>query len=151
MDETPPHRSHDPATNTKRTNPFQFGQRYLEADDDIFEYNAWDHVTPDEAHYAYCEEQYMKQKAQPVSDFDKARFNDNPQKWWDLFYKQKTSTFFKDRKWPIFHWPIPSAEESRTTGRWWQLYERTSSGEFVPVTVPPSRDYVRNIPGVDGR
>jgi tRNAThr (cytosine32-N3)-methyltransferase len=106
MDETPPHRSHDPATNTKRTDPFQFGQRYLEADDDVFEYNAWDHVTPDDAHYAYCEEQYMKQKAQPVSDFDKARFNGNPQKWWDLFYKQKTSTFFKDRKWLRQEFPI---------------------------------------------
>jgi len=106
MDETPPHRSHDPATNTKHTDPFQFGQRYLEADDDVFEYNAWDHVTPDDAHYAYCEEQYMKQKAQPVSDFDKARFNGNPQKWWDLFYKQKSSTFFKDRKWLRQEFPI---------------------------------------------
>lgn len=105
-DLTPSHRSHNPATNAKRTGPFQFGQRYLEPDDDVFEYNAWDHVTPDEAHYAYCEEQYSKQKAQPVSDFDKARFNNDPQKWWDLFYKQKTSTFFKDRKWLRQEFPI---------------------------------------------
>jgi tRNAThr (cytosine32-N3)-methyltransferase len=48
----------------------------------------------------------MKQKAQPVSDFDKARFNGNPQKWWDLFYKQKTSTFFKDRKWLRQEFPV---------------------------------------------
>lgn len=102
----PPHRSHDPATSTKRTDPFQFGQRYLEADDDVFEYNAWDHVTPDEAHYAYCEEQYTRQKAAPVSDFDKARFNNDPQKWWDLFYKQKNSTFFKDRKWLKQEFPV---------------------------------------------
>lgn len=106
MDEALPHRSHDPATNTKRADPFQFGQRYLEADDDVFEYNAWDHVTPDDAHSAYCEEQYAKQKSQPVSDFDKARFNSDPQKWWDLFYKQKTSTFFKDRKWLRQEFPI---------------------------------------------
>ena len=102
----PPHRSHDPSTNAKRTDPFQFGQRYLDPKDDVFEYNAWDHVQPDEAHYAYCEEQYLKQKSQPVSDFDKARFNDNPQKWWDLFYKQKTSTFFKDRKWLRQEFPV---------------------------------------------
>ncbi len=101
-----PHRSHDPALSEKRTDPFQFGQRYLEADDNVFDFNAWDHVTPDDAHYAYCEEQYSKQKAQPVSDFDKARFNNHPQRWWDLFYKQKTSTFFKDRKWLKQEFPI---------------------------------------------
>ena len=91
----PAHLSHDPATNEKRTDPFQFGQRYLSEQDDVFEYNAWDHVVPDDAHYEYCEAQYAAQRAAPVSDFDRARFNDTPEKWWDLFYKQKTSTFFK--------------------------------------------------------
>src|SRR5690242_20140495 len=38
-----PHRSHDPANNLKRSDPFQFGSRYLEQGDDIFEFNAWDH------------------------------------------------------------------------------------------------------------
>lgn len=104
----PPHLSHDPATNAKRTDPFQFGQRYLTDSDDVFNYNAWDHVVPDAAHLEFCEEQYAAQRASPVSDFDRNRFNDNPEKWWNLFYKQKTSTFFKDRKWlgqefPILH------------------------------------------------
>jgi tRNAThr (cytosine32-N3)-methyltransferase len=95
----PPHLSHDPLTNGKRTDPFQFGHRYLAPTDDVFEYNAWDHVVPDAEHEEYCQEQYEKQRSAPVSDFDKSRFNTNPEKWWDLFYKQKTSTFFKDRKW----------------------------------------------------
>src|SRR6202012_131161 len=98
--------SHDPAANAKRTDPFQFGQRYLSAEDDVFEYNAWDHVVPDDDHYAYCESQYALQRAAPVSDYDRTRFNDKPEKWWDLFYKQKTSTFFKDRKWLVQEFPI---------------------------------------------
>ena len=102
----PPHLSHDPATNAKRTDPFQFGQRYLSESDDVFAYNAWDHVEPDSAHFEYCEAQYASQRAAPVSDFDRNRFNANPEKWWDLFYKQKTSTFFKDRKWLIQEFPI---------------------------------------------
>ena len=102
----PPHLSHDPATNGKRTDPFQFGQRYLTESDDVFAYNAWDHVEPDEAHYEFCEAQYAAQRASPVSDFDRNRFNANPEKWWDLFYKQKTSTFFKDRKWLVQEFPI---------------------------------------------
>jgi tRNAThr (cytosine32-N3)-methyltransferase len=105
-DAIPPHLSHDPATNAKTTDPFQFGQRYLSEKDDVFAFNAWDHVVPDADHYEYCEAQYAAQRASPVSDFDRVRFNDNPEKWWDLFYKQKTSTFFKDRKWLVQEFPI---------------------------------------------
>jgi tRNAThr (cytosine32-N3)-methyltransferase len=104
--ELPPHLSHDPATNAKRSDPFQFGQRFLSEEDDVFSYNAWDHVVPDEEHYEYCEAQYAAQRAKPVSDFDRERFNAHPEKWWDLFYKQKTSTFFKDRKWLVQEFPI---------------------------------------------
>jgi tRNAThr (cytosine32-N3)-methyltransferase len=103
---TPPHLSHDPATNAKQADPFQFGQRYLSESDDVFEYNAWDHVVPDAAHDEYCESQYAAQRASPVSDFDRGRFNEHPEKWWDLFYKQKTSTFFKDRKWLVQEFPL---------------------------------------------
>jgi tRNAThr (cytosine32-N3)-methyltransferase len=104
--DTPPHLSHNPSQNAKRSDPFQFGQRFLTEEDDVFEYNAWDHVTPDSAHVEYCEERYAAQRASPVSDFDKKRFNTNPERWWDLFYKQKTSTFFKDRKWLVQEFPI---------------------------------------------
>ncbi|KAK5952169.1 hypothetical protein OHC33_006642 [Knufia fluminis] len=102
----PAHLSHDPATNAKRTDPFQFGQRYLSTTDDPFEYNAWDHVVPDEEHLTFAEEQYSKQRAAPVSAFDYKRFNENPEKWWDLFYKQKSATFFKDRKWLVQEFPV---------------------------------------------
>lgn len=102
----PPHLSHDSKTNAKRTDPFQFGQRYLTESDDVFEYNAWDHVQPDPSHFEFCESQYAAQRAAPVSDFDRERFNKNPEKWWDLFYKQKTSTFFKDRKWLVQEFPV---------------------------------------------
>lgn len=102
----PPHLSHDPTNNAKRTDPFQFGQRYLSDQDNVFEYNAWDHVTPDDEHIQYSQEQYAKQRAAPVSDFDRERFNANPEKWWDLFYKQKSATFFKDRKWLVQEFPV---------------------------------------------
>lgn len=102
----PPHLSHDPTTNAKRTDPFQFGQRYLENQDNVFEYNAWDHVAPDDEHLAYSEVQYAAQRAAPVSAFDRERFNAHPERWWDLFYKQKSATFFKDRKWLVQEFPI---------------------------------------------
>lgn len=71
-DEVPPHRSHDAAKNVKRSDPFQFGSRFLTEDDDVFEFNAWDHVETDEAYKEYAESQFAMQRQAPVSDFDKS-------------------------------------------------------------------------------
>lgn len=106
--ELPSHRSHDPNNNLKRTDPFMFGSRYLQEDDNVFEFNAWDHVIPDAAYYEYAETQYSFQRASPVSEFDKKRFNDQPEKWWNKFYSNNTSNFFKDRKWLQQEFPVLS-------------------------------------------
>ncbi|CAN8096074.1 unnamed protein product [Discula destructiva] len=102
----PPHRSHDPDHNQKRTDPFQFGSRLLAEDDDPFEFNAWDHVETDDAYKEYSEQQYEMQRQSPVSDFDKHRFNTDPAKWWNLFYKNNTANFFKNRKWLQQEFPV---------------------------------------------
>ena len=106
--DSPAHRSHDPGANLKRTDPFRFGSRFLEADDNVFEFNAWDHVTPDESYFAYAEAQFANQRASPVSDFNRKRFNTEPAKWWNKFYSNNTSNFFKDRKWLQQEFPILS-------------------------------------------
>lgn len=68
----PAHRSHDPANNMKRTDPFMFGSRYLESGDDVYEFNAWDHVETDDAYKEHAERQFELQRQAPVSDFDKS-------------------------------------------------------------------------------
>jgi len=70
-EEVPAHRSHDPAKNKKRSDPFQFGSRYLTEQDDVFEFNAWDHVETDGAYKEFAESQYAMQRQSPVSDYDK--------------------------------------------------------------------------------
>ncbi len=70
--EVPAHRSHDPASNLKRSDPFQFGSRYLTEGDNVYEFNAWDHVETDDAYKEYTEQQLEKQRQAPVSDFDKS-------------------------------------------------------------------------------
>ena len=116
LTQPPPHRSHDPTNNLKRSDPFKFGSRYLEPTDDVFEFNAWDHVVPDSAYYTYCEAQYTSQRASPVSDFDKARFNSNPEKWWNRFYSNNTSNFFKDRKWLHQEFPVLTKLTAKDAG-----------------------------------
>lgn len=102
----PAHRSHSPTNNQKRSDPFAFGSRFLEEGDNIFEFNAWDHVDVDPAYQTFSSEQYEKQRAEPVSDFDKKRFNDNPEKWWNIFYKNNKTNFFKNRKWLAQEFPV---------------------------------------------
>lgn len=41
-----------------------------------------------------------------VLTFSTDRFNSNPAKWWNQFYKNNTSNFFKDRKWLQQEFPI---------------------------------------------
>ncbi|KAK6530054.1 hypothetical protein TWF694_003428 [Orbilia ellipsospora] len=99
----------------KRSDPFQFGTRYLEAGDDEFAFNAWDHVEVDDEYKAYAEEQYDMQRKNPVRDFDKNRFNAEPEKWWNNFYKNNRENFFKDRKWLQQEFPILTTATSATS------------------------------------
>lgn len=102
----PASRSHDPSNNQKRTDPFSFGSRVLEEGDNIFEFNAWDNVVVDDSYKTFSEEQFSKQRADPVSDFDRKRFNEHPEKWWNVFYKNNKTNFFKNRKWLAQEFPV---------------------------------------------
>ena len=112
-----PHRSHSPTKNLKRSDPFQFGSRYLQPEDDVFEFNAWDHVTPDAAYDAYAESQYALHRQHPVSEWDKRRLNAEPHKWWDRFYGNNSANFFKNRKWLRQEFPVMSECTTRGVGR----------------------------------
>jgi tRNAThr (cytosine32-N3)-methyltransferase len=79
--EVPAHRSHDPEASKKRTDPFEFGNRLLGEEDDVFEFNAWDRVETDDAFKEYSEKQFEFQRQSPVSDFDKS-------KWFSCFSTQ---------------------------------------------------------------
>lgn len=72
--EEAPHRSHNPENNLKRSDPFQFGSRLLSEEDNVYEFNAWDHVETDDTYKEYAELQYAKQREAPVSEFDKSTF-----------------------------------------------------------------------------
>lgn len=104
----PSSRSHDPLNNQKRSDPFSFGSRVLEEGDNIFEFNAWDNVSVDPTYAQFSAEQISKQRADPVSDFDRTRFNAQPEKWWNTFYKNNKTNFFKNRKWLAQEFPVLS-------------------------------------------
>ena len=72
--EVPAHRSHDASKSKKRGEAFQFGSRFLSQEDDVFEFNAWDHVEVDDAYREHTKRQLDMQRQAPVSDFDKHRW-----------------------------------------------------------------------------
>jgi len=112
----PNDRPDSPSNPEKRTDPFQFGSRTLAEGDDIFEFNAWDHVEVDSAYKDFAETQYTKQREAPVSDFDKTRFNTQPEKWWNKFYANNSANFFKDRKWLFQEFPALAAATAADAG-----------------------------------
>lgn len=79
LEETPvagegaPTTSAAPSNNLKRSDPFQFGTRFLTQEDDVFAFNAWDHVEVDDEFKKFAEQQYEMQRQSPVSDFDKGK------------------------------------------------------------------------------
>ncbi|KAH3678127.1 hypothetical protein WICMUC_001691 [Wickerhamomyces mucosus] len=92
-------------TRIGRDDPFVFGQRKLENEDDVWNHNAWDNVELTEDQIKELEEKIAKQHDDPVKDFDKKLVNENPAKYWDLFYKNNRENFFKDRKWLQIEFP----------------------------------------------
>ena len=71
-DRVPAHRSHDQRVNQKRSKPFQFGSRYLLDDDDVYNFNAWDHVKIDAEYQEHADAQLVAQREAPVSAFDQS-------------------------------------------------------------------------------
>ncbi|SCU82661.1 LADA_0C07118g1_1 [Lachancea dasiensis] len=94
-----------PDTRIGRDDPFQFGQRKLQDESDIWNHNAWDNVEWGEEQVQQAEEKIAEQHKCPVSEFDKTLYNSNPARYWDIFYKNNKENFFKDRKWLQIEFP----------------------------------------------
>lgn len=108
-------------TRIGKDDPFTFGQRVLDSEENVFEHNAWDHVEWGEEQIKQAEEMIAKQHDAPVKDFDKSMYNANPAKYWDIFYRHNRENFFKDRKWLQIEFP--------------SLYQVTAQDYNKPVTI----------------
>uniref|UniRef100_A0A915P8C5 SAM-dependent MTase RsmB/NOP-type domain-containing protein n=1 Tax=Meloidogyne floridensis TaxID=298350 RepID=A0A915P8C5_9BILA len=93
-----------------------FGQRFLNDETRVFEYNAWDDVDwPDE------KEKEIKntielQQSHPVDDKIVADLLDTPNKQWETFYLSHGNKFFMNRKWVIREFSELFSEKSATDG-----------------------------------
>ncbi|OMH79056.1 Methyltransferase-like protein 2-A [Zancudomyces culisetae] len=82
-----------------------FGVRLLTQDQDVFLYNAWDNVEPDEEYNKYAELRLEFHRENPVPEDKKEYYNENPSKFWNDFYSSNQNRFFKDRYWLYIEFP----------------------------------------------
>ncbi|KAJ1859298.1 hypothetical protein LPJ76_000285 [Coemansia sp. RSA 638] len=100
----------------------KFGSRLLSAEQDVFEHNAWDHVEPDDEYLQYAEQQIRMHHEHPVPTEKQEFYNNTPAAFWNSFYNNNQSKFFKDRHWlriefaELFEWTTDrkSASEGHT-------------------------------------
>ncbi|KAI0091609.1 methyltransferase [Irpex rosettiformis] len=82
-----------------------FGSRFLTDEADVWSQNAWDHVPPPDDQDDTIAAALAKQQSAPVPEDERAKYNENPAKHWDNFYKMNASNFFKTRKWLHLEFP----------------------------------------------
>ena len=97
------------------------GSRYLTDEAQVFEKNAWDHVPPPEDQDEKISAAIARQKKVPVPDDKKSesyvisvsqhligatvKYNTRPSLYWDIFYRNNSGNFFKDRNWLLREFP----------------------------------------------
>ncbi|PVV03891.1 hypothetical protein BB560_001619 [Smittium megazygosporum] len=82
-----------------------FGGRILSDQDNVFDFNAWDNVEPDEEYLDYAKERISFHEQNPVPSENAAQYNSDPFKFWDSFYHKNQNKFFKDRNWFFIEFP----------------------------------------------
>ncbi|KZP01566.1 methyltransferase [Calocera viscosa TUFC12733] len=85
--------------------PPPFGSRFLTPAHSVWSKNAWDHVAPPSDQAERIAAALERQRAQPVSEELRQKYNTSPSRYWDSFYALNHSNFFKDRKWLQLEFP----------------------------------------------
>ncbi|WVR04795.1 hypothetical protein IAU60_001807 [Kwoniella sp. DSM 27419] len=82
-----------------------FGARLLKDEGDVFEHNAWDHVTLPDDFKERAEEIMELHRSSPVAENLRDGYNAKPAHYWNKFYSQHQDGFFKDRGWLRLEFP----------------------------------------------
>ena len=83
----------------------QFGTRYLTDDDDVYKYNSWDQVEWTEEMLADAEEKLKINSVVTIPKDEADEHLENGSKYWNKFYSNHETKFFKDRHWLQLEFP----------------------------------------------
>ncbi|KIM90183.1 hypothetical protein PILCRDRAFT_59943 [Piloderma croceum F 1598] len=82
-----------------------FGARRVIDEANVWSQNAWDHVPPPDDQIETITASLARQRIAPVPDNEKSKYNENPSRHWNNFYKTNSSNFFRNRKWLHLEFP----------------------------------------------
>ncbi|TPX69310.1 hypothetical protein SpCBS45565_g02567 [Spizellomyces sp. 'palustris'] len=82
-----------------------FGTRYLQHEEDVYNFNAWDNVIWDEEQERSALELIAKQAENKVPDGMRTKYEEEAPQFWDQFYAKNANRFFKDRHWLRVEFP----------------------------------------------
>ncbi|XP_058126093.1 tRNA N(3)-methylcytidine methyltransferase Mettl2 isoform X2 [Anopheles ziemanni] len=93
----------------------QFGNRFLSADDNVFQHNAWDNIQWDDEQEQAALEGVRKNSSVKLPDAEVDRLATEADQNWDRFYGIHQNRFFKDRHWLFTEFPelAPLADTNR--------------------------------------
>ncbi|KAI8912827.1 S-adenosyl-L-methionine-dependent methyltransferase [Gorgonomyces haynaldii] len=82
-----------------------FGGRTLEAEEQVWDANAWDNNEWTEEREQEALLKIKEQEKQPVPLEEVEKYHAQPEHYWDQFYTNNTTKFFKDRNWLRLEFP----------------------------------------------
>ncbi|GIX73595.1 tRNA N(3)-methylcytidine methyltransferase METTL2 [Caerostris extrusa] len=83
----------------------QFGTRYLNEPEKVFQHNAWDDVEWNEELKQNAEEKIKLNSQTLVPTEDQEKYENEANQFWDKFYNIHENRFFKDRHWLFTEFP----------------------------------------------
>ena len=103
--------------------------RFLTENDDVWSQNAWDHVPPPADQDATIAASLARQRAAPVPDDDKPKYNTRPAKHWSvpIFLDIHPLCLF------IYFFSGTCVIGTTFTKQTPQTFSRTASGAFLPA------------------
>ncbi|XP_780030.4 methyltransferase-like protein 2 [Strongylocentrotus purpuratus] len=104
----------DDAASVKRP---QFGNRFLENPDNVFQHNAWDNVAWDPEQLEAAKKKVGENSSQQVETEKKELYEADADRYWNEFYSLHQHKFFKDRHWLFTEFPELSSDNAQASAK----------------------------------
>lgn len=81
------------------------GDRYLTDPSQAFSFNSWDNVVWDDQQEQQARENVDKNSTVTLTEAELLKYDEEADRYWDLFYDKHQNKFFKDRHWLFTEFP----------------------------------------------
>uniref|UniRef100_A0A0V0G8X3 tRNA N(3)-methylcytidine methyltransferase n=1 Tax=Triatoma dimidiata TaxID=72491 RepID=A0A0V0G8X3_TRIDM len=95
----------------------QFGSRFLQEEDDVYEHNAWDNAEWTDEQLEIAKKKVENQVQNLMQETKRDTLIEKAHEQWNSFYCKHANRFFKDRHWLFVEFPEIFAHESKDSSK----------------------------------